>query len=95
MPQDIKATIKADLSKSMREETKAADNYRLRAEFAESVGDIETAKLYRRIADEHDKHYQEFEQRQNGVVIQQKRVVARKPNRPRRKIHRPSTSILR
>jgi len=96
MDKQIEEQIRAGLSQSMTEETRAADIYRRRAEFAESMGDKETAKLYRHIADEEDKHHLEFEQRRGGgEVVHEKKILKRGIVFRRPKVRRQGLNIFR
>ena len=62
--------IAKSLRESIAEEAAAARAYRERARYAEESGDASTAKLYRHIAEEEDKHEKEYRDRLFQVVTQ-------------------------
>jgi rubrerythrin len=57
------STIEEGLEQSMREETAATTNYRIRAEHARLHHDPDTAKVYDHVISEEIEHYHEFGQR--------------------------------
>ncbi len=63
-------TIEQGLEDSMIEERTAANWYRKRAEHATTYRDPQTAALYEHIAGEEDQHYDEFQNRFQGLAKQ-------------------------
>ncbi len=57
-----KSVIQA-LESSMKEESAAADFYRCRAIYSVNAGDVKSAMIWNHIADEENKHKQEFQRR--------------------------------
>ncbi len=52
--------IQVELRRSIAEENEATRRYMLRAVYADSIGDVKVAKLYRHIAQEERVHAREF-----------------------------------
>lgn len=73
-------TISQGLQDSMIEERTAADWYRRRAENAASHVDPTTYLLYQEIANEEDRHYQEFNTRLQEVIRENLSISYPKPS---------------